>query len=256
VGRSSNVTFGTHNLGAAYWLAGETDRGLELLRQSELFMRDMENPYDHGYAAAFVAAAEAYAGHYATARQQAQTVLDQARRLRHQYVVGRATRILGWVALAEGQADDAYQYLQESVATYRTIGEQENVAWSLAPFGLAAYYANRRREARAALYEALKISDDIRAFIPTQFTLPAVALLLADQEEMGLALDLYGLAFGHPFVRHSQLFKDLIDKPLSRLTEGLPAELLETAKTREPGRDRWPAIKTLLKTLAKLGWAS
>jgi hypothetical protein len=79
---------------------------------------------------------------------------------------------------------------------------------------------------------------------------------LADQEEMGLALDVYGLAVSHPFVRRSPMFKDLIDRPMARLTDGLPADMMELARSRGEQQDRWQAAGTLLTTLEKLGWAA
>ena len=256
VGRSVNFALGTLDLGAAHWLAGDADRGYTLLEQSERLLRDLADPYDHGFAVALIAAIEVYRGNYRAAHQGALAALKLGRRVQHPFVIGRANRILGWVALAEGKPENGYQFLQESLTAYQGINERENIAWTLAPLGLAAYHAGRRSQARAHLHEALHIAVEMQAFIPTQFILPATALLLADQEEMRLALDIYGLALSHPFVGRSQLLQDVIGSPMTRLIAPVPADMVETARMRARNQDRWEAARTLLISLEKLGWAA
>jgi hypothetical protein len=52
------------------------------------------------------------------------------------------------------------------------------------------------------------------------------------------------------------MFKDLIDRPMARLTDGLPADMMELARSRGEQQERWTAAAALLTTLEKLGWAA
>jgi tetratricopeptide (TPR) repeat protein len=158
------------------------------------------------------------------------------------------------VALVEEKYAEAQQWMQESVASFRRIGQREWMAISLAALGRASYALGNRSGAQQHLYKALEIAVEIGAFIPLLYAMPIIPLLLADQGEVEWALELYSLASEHPFVRQGQLFEDIAGRDIAALAASLPSDVVEAAKARGRAREMWDTAAELLEELPKLGW--
>jgi len=182
-------------------------------------------------------------------------VLKEADTIDAAYMIARANRILGWVALTENDYLEAYRYLQESIRIHRqTSKDQEILAWTLAPLGRTALGLGQRSQAHVYLYEALEIAANMGAFIPTLFILPMVALALAEAGELERAADLWAVSSRHPFVGRSPLLEAVAGQPIARLTTSLPADVVEASRRRAGAADWWQTITDLLPTLRNLGW--
>jgi tetratricopeptide (TPR) repeat protein len=222
------------------------------MEESVRISNDLENAHLITHITQYLAIVNVYLGRYEEARAQAQTVTTQT--VSRPYLLGVAQRALGWVALVEEKYTEAQQWMQESVASIRRIGQREWIARSLAALGRASYALGNRSEAQQYLYEALEIAVEIGAFIPLLDIMPIVSLLLADQGEVERGIELYSLANQHPFVRQGQLYEDIAGRDIAALAASLPSDVVEAAKARGQAREMWEAASELLEELPKLGW--
>jgi tetratricopeptide (TPR) repeat protein len=188
-------------------------------------------------------------GLYKEARILAQAGLDGAREMRNQRRIGFNLCVLGGVALVEGVYVEAEQWLQESIAIYREIGMRAELGWALACRGYVARGLGQPNRARQVLREALQIGMEIGAFFPPIIALPAVALLLVDQNQVERAVELYALAIRYPYVSHSRWFEDVAGKHVVAVAAALPAEVVAAAQERGRQRDLWATVEELLAEL-------
>ena len=75
-----------------------------------------------------------------------------------------------------------------------------------------------------------------------------VALLLADEEKIERAVELYALASRYGLVANSQWFEDVAGQHIAAAAEGLPPEVVSAAQERGRARDLW---KTVIELLAE-----
>jgi tetratricopeptide (TPR) repeat protein len=252
MGDRAKIGYGFAILGMALWLSGKVTQGYSYLEESMAIINELENVLLKTHATQFMAVVNVYLGRYEKGRTQAQMVTTQAGA--HQVMLGPAQRALGWAALVEEKYAEAQGWMQESVASFRRIGQPEWIARSLTGWGRASYALGNISEAHQHLYEALMIAVEIGAFIPLLDIMPIVSLLLADQGEVERGIELYSLANQHPFVRQAQLYEDIAGRHIAALAESLPPDVVEAAKARGQAREMWDTASGLLEELPKLGW--
>jgi tetratricopeptide (TPR) repeat protein len=252
IGDRIQIGHGLFNLGSALWWSGKHAQGYPYMEESIRVSNDLEDVLQITHTTQFLAMVNVYLGRYEEARAQAEMVTTQA--VSHPYQLGTTQRALGWVALVEEKYTEAQQWIQESLASFRRIGKREWIARSLAALGRASFGLGNRSKAQQHLYEALEIAVEIGAFIPLQYIMPIVSLLLADQGEVERAIELYSLALCHPFVSNSQLFEDIAGRHIAALATSLPSDVVEAAKARGRAREMWETASELLEELPKLGW--
>jgi len=66
--------------------------------------------------------------------------------------------------------------------------------------------------------------------------LPGVALLLADEDEVEWAVELYALASRYPYVANSRWFEDVAGKHIAAAATTLPLEVVAAARKRGQAR--------------------
>jgi hypothetical protein len=81
------------------------------------------------------------------------------------------------------------------------------------------------------------------------FALPAIALLLADQDEVERAVELYALALRYPFVSSSRWFEDIAGRHIASAAAILPPDVVAAAQERGRARDLDETVKELLVEL-------
>ena len=131
----------------------------------------------------------------------------------------------------------------------------EVLAWNLAPLSCAALRLGDLAAARQHLHQSLCISVPIGAFIPTLFSLPMTALVLAEQNQVELALELWTFSAQHPFVGRSAMLDQLVGQPVTDAAAAtLSPRQAAAAQSRGRARAHWPTVKELLRTLTEWGW--
>ncbi len=257
-GRASAVGL----LGLAYSFCGQFAQAHAALEEAAAICQDLRHSSLLGLVTIYRAQSHVQMGRNKEARAQAEMALTLGAYSNLADTPDpRALRTLGWTALAEEQFAEAQQWLEDSVAAFRTVRElhsQEFLAWSLAALGRAAYGLGKRGEAKGHLLEALEIAVEIGAFLPLLHLMPIIPVVLADEEDPNLkerAVELYALAAGHPFVANSRLFEDIAGRYVRAATAGLPPDVVSAAHARGQALDWWEAAAELLTELRQLGWA-
>jgi len=246
-------------LGVAYCLSGEFGLVYALQEEALAICQDLGHL---GYLANTIehqAMTSAYAGKYKQAYTQVQKAQALANRLADpvEFDSARAFRTIGWAFMAQEAYAEAEQWVEKSVAAYRTRMDQHSrewLAWSLVALGRAAHGLGNRSVARRSLFEGLDMAVDMGAFIPLLHLIPIVPVVLADAGEIERAVELYALAESHPFVTNSQLFEDIAGRFIEAAAASLPPEVVKAARARGRALDWWDTAAALLEELSEPGW--
>ena len=105
--------------------------------------------------------ADAYvtAGDYARAHQTLLEIHGVAARSGANFFLGASGRLLGEVALAQGDAEEAVRRLEAAIETLRVSGSENELGLALAALGRAKRLMGSDVEATASAQEALAILD-------------------------------------------------------------------------------------------------
>jgi tetratricopeptide (TPR) repeat protein len=185
----------------------------------------------------FQACAKMHLGRYEQGRTQAEAGLAMAREADGPLNVGAAYIVLGWEALVREAYAQAQTLFRESVDIYQDAGQQDMLSWALAFLGYAERGLGQHDRAKKHLCRALQIAIEIQSFIAQMFTLPGVALLLADLGHEERAVELYALASRYPVVANSRWFADVVGQHIAAVAAALPPDIVAAAKERGRARD-------------------
>jgi tetratricopeptide (TPR) repeat protein len=189
-------------------------------------------------------------GHTAEAREHVQTGLAMAREHGPPYCVGLNLLLQGCLALSDGAAARAVQYLEDSVVAYRACGgNADELACALANLALAAHDLEDTPGARLHLAHALEVATGTGGMLPLLWALPVMALLLASKGEAERAVEMYALATRYPFVARSRWFANVAGKALAGVSATLPAERVAVLQQRGLARDPQATAVELLAEL-------
>jgi hypothetical protein len=90
---------------------------------------------------------------------------------------------------------------------------------------------------------------EIESFVGLAFTLPGIALLLADRGHEERAVELYALASRYPVVANSRWFADVVGRPIGAIAAALPPDVVVAAEERGRARDLDATVAELLVEL-------
>jgi tetratricopeptide (TPR) repeat protein len=190
-------------------------------------------------------------GQYEQARTHAETGLALARETGLRFRIGHTLLLSGSVTLAEEAYAEARRLLQESVAVYQEIGQQDDVALALAVSAYAAHGLGQLAQAKQHLCKALRMVTEIQVPMLLVYALPAIALLLADQGEGKRAVELYTLASRYPLVADSRWFEDVAGRHVAAVAASLPPDVVAVAQARGQSRDLEATVAELLVELGE-----
>jgi hypothetical protein len=139
--------------------------------------------------------------------------------------------------------------VQDGVAVYHEVGPRDDLSLALACLAFAALGLGDTREARQHLLQAFDLAAESEAVPPLLWALPAMALLLADQDENERAVELYALASRYPLVAKSRWFADVAGNRLAAAAAALPAGRVAIAEKRGQARDLEATVSELLAEL-------
>jgi tetratricopeptide (TPR) repeat protein len=191
-------------------------------------------------------------GDYDAARDHAWKVHEHSQQtelLRH-YAYSLA--MLGGISLATATDPDKTLFL-ESLAILQEPGYPERTSNACSVLGYVARELGEVPKARACLSRALRYAVETRAFNPLITSLPALALLLADEGDAARAVELYALASRYPYVANSRWFEDVAGKHIAAVAATLPPDVVAAAQEHGRARDLWETAEELLEELADVG---
>jgi tetratricopeptide (TPR) repeat protein len=236
-------------LGEALTWLGKFAEALAPLEESKAIYDDLGLRDRVAFSMAMLAYAMIHLGEYEPAFHKAQVAFTDFQELGSRRGMGYALLVMGWAYLGAGQTAEARQLLHKSLTIYQEIGQRDELAQALALLGYAAYRLDDPSQAQQHLIEGLRTATQIRAFMPMMLALPALALLLIDQDRHEQTIELYALASRYPFVANSQWFEDMAGQEVAAVN--LLTEVVATAQERGKAGELEEVVAELLGDLVE-----
>jgi predicted ATPase/transcriptional regulator with XRE-family HTH domain len=233
--------------------AGKYSEARDTLEQTLGLYRELGDQAMEVYAQGWLAVAYLATGQYAEARAASHEAMRQAEVLRGAPSgLAFVRHYAGWVALSLGAYREAAGLLAESVRLHRQTGNLGQLGAPLAQLGYTLWLLGELPRARATLQEALDIANRQHAFWALLFTLPAIALLLADDGRQERAVELYALAWRYPLIANAQSCHDSYGQRLEAVASALPPGIADAARARGQELQLWLTAAALPEELANL----
>jgi tetratricopeptide (TPR) repeat protein len=234
LGEPEGIGFGLLALGVALEHQGKFVEARSALAESLSTFDELGRPGWTNDTRAALSRVNLGLGQYQEARTHARTFLALARDAGVQYRVGLALFTLGGVALVEEAYAEARRLLREGLIIYREAGPPPAAVWAHALMAYAARGLGEPALARDRLAEALGAFSETGSVPYLLWSLPAAALVLADQGACHRAIEVYALASRYPLVGKSRWFDDVAGRWIAAVAAALPPR--EAAAARERGR--------------------
>lgn len=153
--------------------------------------------------------------------------------------------VIGELALAESNYVEGQAALARSVELSR---ESANYLRGvlLSQLALADYHLNQYAASRDNLVEALAGAMTDQNYMSVMFSLPAVALFLANSGDAERAVEIWALAQRMPILANSRYYEDLAWRKVAAAADSLPPDVLGTARERGRLLDLWATAADLL----------
>jgi tetratricopeptide (TPR) repeat protein len=189
-------------------------------------------------------------GDYQAALLEAQEGLTLAQDVGFARGVGTVLGLLGALALAEANYEEARTQCEASLAVWQqSLGHPSEFEGELACLALAAWDLGNRDGAREHLRAQIAWAQESQMLMPALFGLVAAARFLANVGEIERAVELYAVATQHPFVANSRWFGDVAGHHLTAAAATLPSAAVTAARQRGRARDLHATVSELLSEL-------
>jgi tetratricopeptide (TPR) repeat protein len=194
--------------------------------------------------------AELHLGRYDAARILSQANLEHCEASRATELRPTVLRTLGQAALGAGDLAEARTCFEKSSEFYEGLP----LSWAghavpLIGLGCVSRREGRPREAVQHLRRAVEIIRRTGVVPVLIQALATLALLLADGGELERTVEVYALAWQHPFMARSRLHEDVAGRELEQIAASLPPAVREAAEARGRERDLWETVEELLQEL-------
>lgn len=227
--------------------AGKFPAAVQAVSQAIIIARNLGVYPDTWHLNALVLAT-LHLGDYSKAQATGAESLELARKKGELQRVGWALEMLGEISFAQGNLEQAKDYLQESVAVLKGLHHVYQ-ALPQAILGYVFRALGNVEPVNHALLGALRMGVQKHSIFLSINCLPIAALLAADNEQPEQAVELYGLAqqFGH--IRNSRWYQDIALRELDSVRASLPPDVARAAEARGREMDVWQTAETLLREL-------
>ncbi|MFN2164676.1 MAG: tetratricopeptide repeat protein, partial [Anaerolineae bacterium] len=249
MGERVGLADGLHYLGFAAFLQGRFEHGIALQEECLAIATDLALGHPRGMALQALGTYHAMLGRYEQARAYATTGLAHARLLDDAYVIGATCVVLGLISLAQEDYVHTQRWLEQGLAAYQEMGQQDAQSWSLAYLGYAAQGLGDLIQARHYLYQALQMGIETDAFLPIVVALSGSALLMARIGDAERAVELWALLSHYPLISNAPLLQDTAGRYIAAATAALSPEATVMAKERGLTHDLYAAATQILAWL-------
>jgi predicted ATPase len=232
------------NIAVTQWLSGYFDEAENALMEARTLGKELGYPWATAFPNIFYGELLALIGQYEAAREYLRQGMTNVRRgISNPFVPGRAYRAMGWLELAAGKYGEAQDWFEQSADAYRSMGDDEAVAWTTAGLGHALYGLGRVEKVQKMVVDALWTAVELQAYISLLFLIPITTVLLAHQKQDKWRERLHALACRVPFLAKAPFFVELVWSQLPALKKVPPVEEENLAELR---RELWAAVSQLL----------
>ena len=238
------------NLSFTQQNTGETLAARELIDQALVLERDFGLPVNLWLHSAS-AANNMHLGRYAEAKANASYFLDIARQRGLSEETGAGLDVLGGIAIAQGDLEQARSYLRESIAVYREALDVREFS-PQAGLGYIARVEGDDSLARKCLSDNLCATKDYDHAELAVDWLPLAALLAADDGRPELSIELYSLARHIGFIKNSRYWQEIACRELDAVRDSLRPEVALAAEKRGRELDLRETVEVLLVWLSRL----
>jgi tetratricopeptide (TPR) repeat protein len=225
---------------------GRYGEARSMIAESAAAYEDRGARFGYLIASFFLGVVQVHLGRYVQARDRSQACFGSCRSSGFRLGAAWYLVVLGMATLGTGQAEEACQFLEESLSIFQGIVARNFQSWALAFPGYAAHRLGRLCQAQQCFGQALRMAAEIRSLWALLYALPGAASLLADQGEVERAVEVYALASRYPFVANSRWFEDVAGKHVAAAAAALPPEVVAAAQKRGRARDPWVTADELL----------
>lgn len=261
LGDLAGTAVGLADMGTAFMLAGDFEQAIRLIEEGLAIYGQLGYRQAMGHWYTLLGVACLSHGDFEKARRHA----DRGRTLSREVNYKRGVALSHWLLgclLVVGQNDSgAKAMFTQSVAIFREINQQDELAWALAELSQVELRQGNPETAVAHLREAFQIAASLKAFLPLNFALPAAAVLLAWRSQAASgpataqalkeqAVELYTLAARYPTVGRSKYIDGLTGAQIREVAATLPAAVAQAAMDRGRAADLFTAVARLMPQLA------
>ncbi len=249
IGHQRAIAIVKGGLAGVLFSQGKFDEAHQMISKSLTICQDLGLRLQEDWVRRTLGQTLLHMGQYEQARHQAELSLTLGAESR----IGSDPRLhclFGELALIVPSYVQALQAFAESAKTAREESVENFIGLALAGLGCANYRLGKLSQARQHLAEALASVLALKAFMPTAYTLPGVALVLAATGAVARAVEIWTLAKSYPFVANSKWFEDVAGRELESLAGTLPPEVVKAAMERGRALDLWQTVEALLAELS------
>ena len=249
IGDLANTAGGLVQLGMLQLWAGQLAEGEASLEQGATIWQEIGGSDYLIAARCYVGITQMLRGQYKGAFDGAGHHLTQTTKAGLHREVALALYVSSGTLLAQRAFEQARNVAGQSIAVFREIGQQDELAWVLAVEACAALSLGDRKQAEQSIRTALSIAVRCHTPIALAFALPVVALLQAERKRPTRAIEIYALAMRDPVVANACWFEDIAGQHIASLARTLPPDAVATARERGQLRDPWATAEELLTEL-------
>ncbi len=256
IGERAGLAGSYLNLGRlSFWLGRPAD-GISMIVKAQPIFNDLGLMDDYSFSVLGEAGLSGIIGAYDVAYQRGQQGLSLALANNFQRWEAFARWVLGIAKLGIGEFQTAGDYLEHSVAVYRTIEQNDELGWALTTLAYAKLELEHEASFIESLCEAIQVGLEIHALFTILLALPAAALYFVQQSSttsgeaadrlIARAVELYALARRYPTASNVQWFEDVAGKRIAAAAAQLPLAVVEAARERGRSQDAFAVARELL----------
>lgn len=260
LGDLAGTAVGLADMGTAFMIAGNFPEAIKLLEESLVLYTQLGYRQAMAHWYTLLALACLSNSELELTRRHAERGRTLAREVSYRRGEALSNWVLGCltVTASSGNEAAAKPLFAQSVAIFREINQQDELAWALAESSTVELVLGNAAAAQAQVLEALQIGARLKSFLPLNFALPAAARLLAwrstQTEEAAearrlqeQAVEIYALAARYPSVSKSAFIEGVTGAYIRATTADLPAEVLQAAQERGQKGDLFTAVPALIQ---------
>ncbi len=239
--------FGLSSLGLILWFGRQWEEADKAYEENIPHLQDMEDRYLLCDDCSRWSIIKMFLGQYETARVMAQSNMELENQLNDIFAKACNYYALGGVALAQGHVEQASPFLEKAATFIKQTGDLTNWAWAAGTWSLALIKLGQGRQAQELLLLALQTGVKLHSYPSLSFTLPTVALVLANTGQVERAVELCGLIDEHAMCGKTPWFEDVAGKTIKEMASSLTPEVVEAARERGKQRDLFSTAAELLE---------